>query len=65
MFRWIITYEDESTLDEILKTGVVVYKPKLDVKYIFMDSYLDDVTIMKIKGVKSCREPVMGALCSN
>lgn len=65
MFRWIISYEDEETLDEILKTGVVIYRPKLDVNYIVMDSYLDDVTIKKIKGVKSCREPVMGTLFSN
>lgn len=63
MYRWIISYENELALDEILKTGVVFFEPKLDVKFIIMDSYLNRDTIMKINGVTECREPMMGTLC--
>lgn len=63
MYEWIIHYESRKALEEVLKTGEVSYKPRLDVGYIVMKSYLPKETIMKIEGVTNCRTPEIGKLC--
>jgi hypothetical protein len=62
MNQWIISYENDKTLNEILKIGTIEYEPKLNVNFIIMNSYLSRETILNIDGVLECREPAIGTV---
>jgi hypothetical protein len=62
MYEWVISYETDETLEEILKIGTVEFEPIFPhLKFIIMKSYLSKETIMNIKGVTECREPWIGS----
>lgn len=63
MYKWIISYKDDETLNEILKIGIVEFKPEFDgLKFIMMKTYLSKETILNIKGVTECGEPMIDNL---
>jgi len=63
MYEWIIRYKDDKALHEIKKTGEIVFEPEFeDLKFIIIKSYIDKDTILKIKGVTECREPMIGTV---
>lgn len=61
MYEWIIRYEDEKALEEVLKTGELVFESNI-INMVIMNSYLNQETIMKIQGVIGCEEARMGEL---
>lgn len=61
MYEWIIRYEDEKALEEVLKTGELVFESSV-INMVIMNSYLNQETIMKIQGVIDCEEARMGEL---
>jgi hypothetical protein len=63
MNEWIISYENNEALDEIKKIGIVIFEPEFEeLKFIAMKTYLSKETILEIKGVTECREPMIGHL---
>jgi hypothetical protein len=61
MYEWLIKYENDDTLQEIKKIGLVEYEPKFkEMKFIIMKSYLSKETILNIKGVTDCLIPALG-----
>jgi hypothetical protein len=63
MYEWVINYENAEALQEIKKTGIILFEPEFDdLKFIIMKTYLSKETIMKIKGVTECREPMIGSV---
>jgi hypothetical protein len=62
MNQWIISYENDKTLNEILKIGTIEYEPIQNVNFIVMNSYLSRETILNINGVLECKEPYIGTV---
>lgn len=63
MNTWIISYKDDAALEEILKIGEVVFQPSIPkLKFIAMDTYLSEATILLIEGVTACEPDSIGYL---
>lgn len=59
MYEWVITYKDEDSFDELMKTGEMVFVSGI-INLVIIKSYLSSDAIMKIKGVIECSEARKG-----
>lgn len=64
MKKWIVKFDDLSTINKLEAMGILSYKPMLceKLKFVFIETSMTKEEILKINGVKSCREERVGSV---
>lgn len=64
MKKWVVKFDDLETVDTLESLGILSYKPLFyeELKLVFIQTDMEKDKILKLQGVKSCREDSIGTV---